>query len=189
MPYTQEELDSGDVEFYTNFRSELRGKYLDKISKSANQNFRDENNVLYSFEDILTGNGIEDVNLDDGGALHKGTLTKEQRLKQSVVSNNEVPLYTRTSLLENVVDRSFSELKTITFADELPPGIENEDLLSSLDASDSRKYLVQNNQRRLFPDLSTILASGHDFSKFKAIALSIIKQIPEGEMVDWYYEN
>ena len=64
MPYTQEELDSGNVEFYTNFRSELRGKYLDKITKSAEQNFRDENNVLYSYEDILTGDGIEDVNLD-----------------------------------------------------------------------------------------------------------------------------
>tara|TARA_R110000765_G_scaffold196265_8_gene301933 strand:- start:543 stop:1097 length:555 start_codon:yes stop_codon:yes gene_type:complete len=184
MPYTKEELDSGDIEFYANFRSELRGKYLAKIKKSAEQNFRDENNVLFSFEDILTGDGIENVNLDDPTALHKGTLTKEQRLKQSVVSNNEVPIYTRTPLLENVVDRSFNELKTVTFAEELPEGIENEDLLSSLDASDSRKWLVQNNQRRLFPDLSTIFASGYDFSKFKAIALNIIKQIPEGEMVD-----
>ena len=79
---------------------------------------------------------------------------------------------------------SATTTKTITFAEELPEGIENEDLLSSLDASDSRKWLVQNNQRRLFPDLSTIFASGYDFSKFKAIALNIIKKIPEGEMVD-----
>ena len=184
MPYTQEELDSGNVEFYTNFRSKLRGKYLDKITKSAEQNFRDENNVLYSFEDILTGDGIEDVNLDSPTALHKGTLTKEQRAKQSVVSNNEVPLYTRTTLLENVVDRSFTELKTITFADELPTGIQNGDLLSSLDPNDTRKYLVQNNQRRLFPDLSTVFASGFDITRFKAIDISTIEQIPEGEMVD-----
>ena len=63
MPYTQEELDSGNVEFYTNFRGKLRGEYLERVQRSAEQNFRDENNTLYSFEDILTGDGVESVSL------------------------------------------------------------------------------------------------------------------------------
>ena len=45
-------------------------------------------------------------------------------------------------------------------------------------------HKVQNNQRRLFPDLSTVFASGFDITRFKAIDISTIEQIPEGEMVD-----
>tara|TARA_B100000287_G_scaffold419372_1_gene457501 strand:+ start:2384 stop:2938 length:555 start_codon:yes stop_codon:yes gene_type:complete len=184
MPYTQEELDSGNVEFYTNFRGKLRGEYLERVQRSAEQNFRDENNTLYSFEDILTGDGVESVNIDEPSSIYKGVLTEQQRTQQSSKSKKEVDLYTQDVLLDRVVDRGFTELKEILFAEELPAGIENGDLLSSNNPDDPQKYLVDNNQRRLFPDLSTIFASGFDFSRFKTVDISIIKQIPEGEMVD-----
>jgi len=184
MPYTQEELDSGNVEFYTNFRGKLRGEYLERVQNFAEQNFRDENNVLYSFEDILTGDGIEGVEIDPPSSLYKGILTKEQQLKQSSISKTEVDLYTQDVLLDKIVDRGFTELKDIIFAEELPSGIENGDLLSSSDPDDTKKYLIENNQRRLFPDLSSIFASGYDFSRFKTVDIKTIKKIPEGEMVD-----
>ena len=50
MPYTKEELKN--VDFYTDFVDDLRNKYLTELSSSAQINFRDDNNVLLSYEDI-----------------------------------------------------------------------------------------------------------------------------------------
>ena len=111
-------------------------------------------------------------------------MTKEQQKKQSVTSENEVPLYTQEILLDKVIERGFSELKKVTFADELPAGIVNGDLLSTTDPNDSRKWLVENNQRRRFADLSALFAGEFDFAKFKIFDFKIIKQIPEGDLVD-----
>ena len=58
------------------------------------------------------------------------------------------------------------------------------DLLSTTDPNDSRKWLIENNQRRRFADLSTLFAGEFNFSKFKTFDFKIIKQIPEGDLVD-----
>ena len=184
MPYTKTELESGNVEFYDKFVNKLRRTYLNKLAGHATSSFRDKFNVLYSYEDINTGDGIEDVNIDIPASLYNGLMTKEQQKAQLVTSKNEVPLYTQEILLDKIVDRNFSELKTVMFADELPTGITNGDLLSTSDPNDSRKWLVENNQRRRFADLSSIFAGEFDFSKFKVFDFKIIKQIPEGELVD-----
>jgi len=184
MPYTKTELESGTVEFYDKFINKLRTTYLNRLAGHATSSFRDKFNVLYSYEDINTGNGIEDVNIDIPASLYNGLMTKEQQKEQSVTSENEVPLYTQEILLDKVISRGFSELKKVTFADELPTGIVNGDLLSTTDPNDSRKWLVDNNQRRRFADLSTLFAGEFDFSKFKVYDIKIIKQIPEGDLVD-----
>ena len=63
MPYTKEELSN--VEFYNNFIDKLRSEYLSQLVNRALNFFRDENNVLYSFEDISTSLGIEDAVLNN----------------------------------------------------------------------------------------------------------------------------
>ena len=184
MPYTKTELESGNVEFYDKFINKLRTTYLNRLAGHATSSFRDKFNVLYSYEDINTGDGIEDVNIDVPTSFYNGLMTKEQQKKQSVTSENEVPLYTQEILLDKVIERGFSELKKVTFADELPAGIVNGDLLSTTDPNDSRKWLVENNQRRRFADLSALFAGEFDFAKFKIFDFKIIKQIPEGDLVD-----
>jgi hypothetical protein len=157
---------------------------LNRLAGHATSSFRDKFNVLYSYEDINTGDGIEDVNIDTPTSLYNGLMTKEQQKEQSVTSENEVPLYTQGILLDKVISRGFSELKEVKFADELPEGIVNGDLLSTTDSNDSRKWLVENNQRRQFADLSALFAGEFNFSKFKTFDFKIIKQIPAGDLVD-----
>ncbi len=184
MPYTREELETGKIEFYSEFVNKLRTKYLKRLSKSAQQNFRDENNVLYSFEDINTGDGIEAVDIDTPSTLYNGIITKEQRDKQLVISKNEIPLYSQGVILDKVVNRSFSELKDQKFADELPEGIDNGDLLSSTNPQNPKKWLVENNQKRPFVDISYISTVDYDFSKLKIFPIEIINQIPDGDIVE-----
>ena len=154
MPYTKTELESGNVEFYDKFVNKLRRTYLNKLAGHATSSFRDKFNVLYSYEDINTGDGIEDVNIDIPTSLYNGLMTKEQQKEQSVTSENEVPLYTQEILLDKVLDREFSELKQVRFADELPEGIVNGDILSSSNPQNPKKWLVENNQKRQFVDIS-----------------------------------
>ena len=61
MPYTKEELSN--IGFYNEFIDKLRSTYISKLVNRALNFFRDNNDVLYSFEDITTGMGIEDVAL------------------------------------------------------------------------------------------------------------------------------
>ena len=184
MHYTKEELETGRVEFYDKFVNKLRTIYLKRLSKSAQQNFRDKENVLYSFEDIKTGKGIEDVDIDTPSTLYKGIITKEQKDKQLSVSKNEVPLYSQDIILDKVIDREFSELKQVRFADELPEGIVNGDILSSSNPQNPKKWLVENNQKRQFVDISSVFAADYDFSKLKIFPIETINQIPDGDMIE-----
>ena len=62
MPYTKEELSN--VGFYNNFIDKLRSNYLTELISRAKILFRNEEGVLYSFEDITTRLGIEDAVLN-----------------------------------------------------------------------------------------------------------------------------
>ena len=72
MPYTKEELKN--VDFYTDFVDDLRNKYLTELSSSSQIYFRDDNNVLLSYEDIVTNDGIE--NADINNSLYKILYSK-----------------------------------------------------------------------------------------------------------------
>ena len=58
MPYTKEQLKN--VEFYQDFVTELQTEYLDRVEELKQDDFR-RNGVLYSFEDIISTNGLEAV--------------------------------------------------------------------------------------------------------------------------------
>ena len=75
MPYTKNEIEN--LDFYTDFRDGLRYEYLNKMSASAEINFRDENNILYSYEDIFTTLGSETIIVDADG-IYKNFVSQEE---------------------------------------------------------------------------------------------------------------
>ena len=150
MPYTKSEL--GTVRFYQEFVSDLRNKYFDETKKFLNSKFR-KNGILYSFEDIHTGFGLEDSitgESSDYSFLVKEdysmypahvlleaknnpdiTLTPEvtdHREDQYSKSNTRYPLYEKSELLDKIIDREITELTTPELTGgTLPEGIKNGD--------------------------------------------------------------
>ena len=150
MPYTKSELET--VRFYQDFVSDLRNKYFGETKKFLNSKFR-KNGILYSFEDIHTGLGLEDSitgESSDYSFLRKEdysmysthelleaknnpdiTLDPEitdHREDQYSKSNTRYPLYEKSELLDKVIDREISELTTPELTGgTLPEGIKNGD--------------------------------------------------------------
>ena len=62
MPYSNDERDQ--LEFYQEFVDDLRDGYTKKVKRFF-PTFRDSDNIMYSYEDILTGLGLEDANIED----------------------------------------------------------------------------------------------------------------------------
>ena len=128
MPYTKKELKSND--FYQSFVDNLQINYLKELIRYAKNRFRRQG-ILYSFEDITSGNGIETVNMNDiksenFDALYRrhlgpNDILDENQLERAKSSTNlQYPEYTKRQLLENTIDRNISELSESFFADELP---------------------------------------------------------------------
>ena len=66
MPYTKQELEEGKSLFYNSFREDIRSEYLNRLSGSAENDFRTEDGVLLSYERIgRPREGIETINFDD----------------------------------------------------------------------------------------------------------------------------
>ena len=197
MPYTKEELSN--VGFYNNFVDKLRSEYLSELVSRAKNLFRNEEGVLYSFEDITTRLGIEDavlnsnpeystlngelsrVNIEELGYTDfKDLIEKESCSIQTDSINESV----KGNPAENVIDRNFSELLQIEIADPLPDGLQNGDTITSDIPTDVRKWLIDGNQKRPFPDLQTFYAINGNWRDVKTRTLDIIDSIPEGEPVD-----
>lgn len=197
MPYTKEELSN--VGFYNNFVDKLRSEYLSELVSRAKNLFRNEEGVLYSFEDITTRLGIEDavlnsnpeystlntelsrVNIEELGYTDfKDLIDKESCSIQTDSINESV----KGNPAENVIDRNFSELLQIEVADPLPDGLQNGDTITSDIPTDVRKWLIDGNQKRPFPDLQTFYAINGNWRDVKTRTLDIIDSIPEGEPVD-----
>ena len=193
MPYTKEELSN--VGFYNNFVDKLRSEYLSELVSRAKNLFRNEEGVLYSFEDITTRLGIEDavlnsnpeystlntelsrVNIEELGYTDfKDLIDKESCSIQTDSINESV----KGNPAENVIDRNFSELLQIEVADPLPDGLQNGDTITSDIPTDVRKWLIDGNQKRPFPDLQTFYAINGNWRDVKTRTLDIIDSIPEG---------
>ena len=156
MPYTKDELK--EVQFYQSFVSELRNKYLRGLGDSANTEtpFR-KNGILYSFESI-----IPDEELGVGLGIEN----------------------VKTQNLEKIIDRSITELSELRFADILPKGIVNGDVVTNDIAADYTKWLIENNQKRIFPDSAMFYGAGGDFNKVKSLTMNQLNTIPDGEPVE-----
>ena len=198
MPYTKEELSN--VGFYNNFVDKLRSGYLSELVSRAKNLFRNEEGVLYSFEDITTRLGIEDavlnsnpeystlntelsrVNIEELGYTDFKDLIEKESCSIQTDSIKEV---IKDKNSDNLVDRKFSELLQIDIADPLPEGLINGDTIQVQgNAADNRKWLIDGNQKRPFPDLQTFYAIGAEWRNVKSIAIEVINSIPEGEPVD-----
>ena len=197
MPYTKEELSN--VNFYNDFIDMLRGNYLSELVSRAKNLFRNEEGVLYSFEDITTSLGIEDATINNNPEystleteLNKTNIQelgyddfKDLIEKESCSVQTRVLTQTRKDQnSDKLVDRLFSELIEVDIADPLPDGLENGDTITSDNVDDVRKWLIDENQKRPFPDLQSFYAIGSEWRKVKTRTQEIIDSIPEGEPVD-----
>jgi hypothetical protein len=179
MPYTKEELKN--VDFYTEFVSKLRTSYLEDLQEFATIGFR-KNNILYSFEDIISSTGIEDVDVSNS-SLYYDYLTKEQQELSKTLNTQSYPRYIKNNSLEKIVDRSISELATEKFADVLPAGSQNGDVITNEDPANYDRWLIQNNQKRKFVDLAVYYGKEYALSTLVTLTDNQIATIPDGEPI------
>ena len=137
MPYTKKELSN--VNFYNDFIDKLRGNYLSELVSRAKNLFRNEEGVLYSFEDITTSLGIEDATINNNPEystleteLNRAEIEgitdytdfKDLIEKESCSVQTRVLTQTRKDQnSDKLVDRLFSELIEVDIADPLPVGL------------------------------------------------------------------
>ena len=185
MPYTTSELEN--VNFYQEFIQRLRTKYLGSMETLSENDFR-KDNVLYSFEDIFTGLGIEEVDVShENDSIYAFLLVDEdddRREKQLTVANTPQKRYIKTGNLEKILDRNITELTEFRFAEVLPDGIENGDVVTNNKTSDNRKWKIENGQKRIFPDSATFYGAGGEFTALKTLTNSQLNAIPDGEPVE-----
>ena len=179
MPFTKEQLKN--VDFYQDFVTELQRKYLNRVEELKEQNFR-RNDTLYSFEDIISTNGLEDSTLGQD-TIYNNSLDEKDIENMLSKSDMRYPVYVSNSLLERTIDRNITELAQSEFADVLPEGVENGDVVTNDDFDDKSTFLILNNQKRLFDDIGIFYAE-YDVSQLKTIPVSTLDSIPTGEVVE-----
>ncbi len=179
MPYTKTELET--VDFYQEFVSKLRTGYLEDLQEFATIGFR-RNNILYSFEDIISSNGIENVDIAPGSQYHS-YMTKEQQELSKSTNTQSYPRYIKNNSLEKIVDRNISELATDRFATELPASAENGNVITNEDPTDYSRWLIENNQKRKFVDLAIYYGQDYMLSTMVTLTDSEISTIPDGEPI------
>ena len=170
-----------NVDFYQDFVTELQTEYLDRVEELKQEDFR-RNGVLYSFEDIISTNGLEDSEIGQD-TIYFNKIDDVDISKMISSSETQYPQYVSTSLLEQTIDRNISELSVSEFADTLPDGVVNGDVVTNDDFEDKRVYLIQNNQKKPFNDIGIFYAE-YDVSKLKTITVDELSNIPEGEEVE-----
>lgn len=180
MPYTKEQLK--DIDFYQDFVGELRDQYLNRIDELKKDNFK-RNGVLYSFEDITSTAGLEDANIEQDSVYKNVELNSEDLENLKSVSDKNYPVYVSSNLLEKTINRNITELAQSEFADVLPEGVENGDVVTNDDFDDKSTFLILNNQKRLFDDIGIFYAE-YDVSQLKTIPVSTLDSIPTGEVVE-----
>ena len=90
----------------------------------------------------------------------------------------------KDSKLENVIDRNINELSKSLVAETLPEGVSNGTIITSDSTDDTRKWLIENNQKRIFPTLATFWGSAYAFSELVTLSISDINNIPDGDPID-----
>ena len=197
MPYTKDELQN--VSIYTEFRDRLRGEYIENLIQAALKKFRNEDGVLLSYEDIVSREGIENAQLSEPeystleGQLNRATIeettgyTNFQNLIEEEsysIQTDVIKATNKDRMSDKLVDRNILELLQSEIIDPLPDDLENGDTITSDDVNDVRKWLIDGNQKRPFPDLQTFYAIGSEWRNVKTKTMEIIDSIPEGEPVD-----
>lgn len=175
MPFTKEQLKN--VGFYKEFVDELQTKYLERVKELKQDNFR-RNGVLYSFEEIISTNGLESIPKIEG--VYEGVIDRNDLSKMNTTSDVTSEELAKTSILEQTINRNISELSTSRFAETLPDNIVNGDDVTSDDFNDLRIYRVENNQKRLYADEGLFFANS-GILNLKTITETQLENIPSGE--------
>jgi len=103
--------------------------------------------------------------------------------KASEKKRNSYPNY-KNQKLEGIIDRDINELSKSIVAESLPAGVANGNVITASTVSDTRKWLISNNQKRIFPTLQTFWGSNYAFSELVSLPLSEINKIPDGDPID-----
>jgi len=194
MPYTKEELTN--VGFYNTFIDKLRGTYISRLIEHAKNKFRDDNNVFYSFEDIDSALGIEDAQLNNN--TNYSTLATELNRTEvepldyqsfsdlvhgesASVQSTPMNQTKKDGSTDKLINRFITELSTEEVIDPLPEGLVNGDMITTSDPLDTRKWLIDGNQKRIYPDLQSFYAGDGDWTKVKTRTEEIVDSIPDGE--------
>ena len=223
MPYSIEERNK--LDFYKALVSDLRTVHINGIKESIPNNFRDNNSVLQSFEDIVSTEGLENANFEDGGALYENALfnpnmdsqsNEQQEKYYDGIRNSNLTLqdkklkkYTKSELLNNTVNRDFTELDIETPSElpTLPPreltedeqqeadelrrlGIEvsstelkNGDIVTVGINNSMRIWLIENNKKRRFITKEDFYNSRYLDNPIKQLPLDFIKSIDDGKII------
>ncbi len=103
--------------------------------------------------------------------------------KASEKKRSQYPNY-KNPKLESIVDRDINELSKSLVAENLPVGVSNGNVITVNSVEDTRKWLISNNQKRIFPTLQTFWGSNYAFSQLVTLPLSEINKIPDGDPID-----
>ena len=229
MPYSTEERN--ELDFYKSLVSELRNKHINEIKDSIDSKprFRDSEGVLQSFEDIISTEGLENATLEDGGALYgnvlfnnnmEGMTQSEQdesakyydAIRNSMLTLQDTKLkkYTKSELLNNTVNRDFTELDIETESEIpvlLPSGelteeeeqlnaelerlgievsskeIKNGDIVTIEVNNTMRIWLIEDNKKRRFINKEDFYNSRYLDNPIKKVTLDYIKSIDDGKII------
>lgn len=206
MPYTTEERNQ--LTTYKAFVSNLRDDYVRKIKESVPNNFRNEGNVLQSFEDIDTGEGLERTDLKKN--IYQDILSEINdastddffdniNLSQTTLQAEKQKKYVKSELLENTINSQFNELFTVEDS-ELPPPIEEErddrgdlinprlevnegDIISFTTEQSIRIWRIENGKKREFITTNDFYSSRFYLQQVKEIPKDLLDQIDTGNLI------
>ena len=192
MPYTKDEKEN--LDFYIGVRDDLRYQYLNRLSGSAATNFRNpDNNILLSYEDIFTSEGLEKVKVADG--IYKGYVTQDQIESSRTTTSEFLPIFDKGNmsadpverekgLLDKLIDRNITELSEDLIASSLPEGVGNGSVITNEDPTDQTRYLIEDNQKRKYNNLGEYYGMGKTVADLITLEESAITRIPDGEDID-----
>ena len=184
MPYTKDQLEQGKSLFFNNFREKIREEYLARLSGSAENDFRTQDNILLSYERIGEPlEGIETINFDDQDvvSIYDNFLQPEQVDFSKSKQDNNLPIYNKGELLNNIIDRDITELLNFVVSEELPEGIEEGDIVTNDDPADTTRFLIEDGLKRRFRNLGEFYGRGFTLSDLKTITQPELDDIIDGE--------
>lgn len=96
------------------------------------------------------------------------------------IRSNERHVYDK-EIMDNIIDRSITELVEDAGASTLPSSVNNGDIITSTFSTDFTKWLLEGNKKRKFPSLNSFFAEGYQIRNLKVLSEVEINSITDGE--------
>ena len=127
---------------------------------------------------LATGASLRDIYGDDYIKPEEGFVKRMEYSKS--VQQKKYPKYDVKNL-NTILDRDISELVDFGFATTLPEGVKNGDIITTDDAENFDKWLIDSFQKRKFPNLYSFWGEGYKVTDLKKLSANEINSIPDGE--------